>query len=634
MNIAIKSGSQNPEMTTPNLNMGTYIINPADDRTYYIEWTKISEMLGVSLSSAGYIGVALTTTVPVSVGFVRYLVSSPGTYTNFKDASNASLVVSGLDITGSYVEFWGTNGVFTKQVLSVDLTNVVRANGQNLNEALSTINMFPESEPGVFFTDELGKITAKIDNDGLSYFGQVKQEDLQELSEEVESRIGFIIDDEANAGKFSIADENGNVAFQISETGIVNYNGKGSGGGGGGTGPIEKPNFISDYFQLIVYGQSLSVGGSFTLPLDLYDSKTYQGGILTNYDPDVAGAANTYFGSSLKDLPKTGTETPGKGMARILKDLILSENQIPINEQNFTPVVNAPGTGGASWTTLSNTSGKEYRRLLESVRRGKDFAMALNKTYSVPVLAYIQGENSGDKAKDIPTWYANLESLFDSLNENIKAITGQEEDVQFITYQIASFPQNPPATVNVPLAQLKIALEKENVHFGCAMYQFEYADALHGTATTYRLMGASMGVVAKRAIVDKKKMQPIKPLSWSIQVNTAADTWVIKMKMNVPVPPLVIDQTVNSRYITIPEFYGFSIMNAGAEVIKEVTISHGDTINIFCKENPDGLFLRYAFGGRDSGGNIRDSQGDAVKINCEGVTQRVDNWCPIFEQQI
>lgn len=479
---------------------------------------------------------------------------------------------------------------------------------------------------GLQLTDQEGNSIFKADSTGVSFIGQVPYTDFIAL----QNAIGNILS--LYPGEYIICDDEGNYVERITAAGVRTSTFSGS-----SSSASLKPvpgNFAADYNQIIIYGQSLSVGGSFASSVDFYDTKTFAGGILTNYDPDIAGAADTYFGSGLIALPGTGSETQGKGLAKILKELIRDENHIAMADQGYTLVVNSAGAGGDSWGTLSNTGSDEYRRLLESVRRGKNFAIALGKTYNVPVLCYIQGENSADKADSVDTFYNKLDTLFTNLNTDIKAITGQTNDVQFINYQIASFPGNPPATVNVPLAQLKISLEKANVHFGCAMYQFEYSDALHGTSNTYRIMGAMMGVVAKRAVVDGVKMLPIKPLTWSTQVNTAGTSWVLNMKMNVPVKPLVFDTSVNTLYTTVPTNYGFSILNGSTEIISSVSISRGDTLVFVCNQNPTGLTLTYAINGRASGGNLRDSQGDTLKISCEGSNKRVDNWCPIFKQII
>jgi len=544
----------------------------------------------------------------------------------YSQSSDNSFIVADKDgnvifkITGNTIQFIG-------QITQASLTSL-----QTLLETkfAAATDLAANYNNTFYVTDNEGRIIFKASADGITYIGQVTQAaitalnlKIDNLSASVQNIIGTYTD------RLSIADGNGNVIFEASAAGI-NFINKGS--DSAAASGIPKPTLLSDYFQIIIYGQSLSVGGSFVESIDFFDSKTFTGGILTNYDPDTAGAANTYFGSALIALPATGTETQGKGLSRLIKQLIRDENKIALADQGFTPVVNAAGTGGQSWSVLSNITSDEYRRLLESVRRGKDFALAAGKSYSAPVLCYIQGENSGDRVGTTTEWYNKLDSLFTSLNTDIKLITGQTEDVQFLVYQIAS---DMTKGTGVPLAFLKIAQEKANVHFGCSMYQFDYVDALHVSSNATRIMGAMMGVVAKRAIVDKTKMLPISRISHTIQKNEAGTLWVIKMKMNVPVKPLVWDETINSLFTTAPAHKGFIIKNgSNVDIVTNVTISHGDTINVFCSANPAGLNMSYAIGGRDSGGNLRDSQGDSLTISCAGVNKRVDNWCPMFEQLI
>lgn len=497
----------------------------------------------------------------------------------------------------------------------------------------NTQGMYANDEPGVLeICDEEGYVLCRFDLDGLeAVFKNFDLADILARLTALEEILGvlsyFSLDDH---GALTFPDQDGNVLMKLSSAGVEYFD------------QVTKADLartlqiptqlLSDYFQIIIDGQSLSVSGNVVQAVDFYDAKTFTGGILTNYDPDTAGAANTYFGSDLIALPTSGVETPGKALAKIMKELIRDENGITIDSQYFTPVVNSCGTSGAGYAQLSNAAGDEYRRLLESVRRGKDFALAAGKTYNVPILCYIQGENTTDRVSSISVWYSMLETLFNSLNTDIKAITGQTNDVQFITYQIAS---DMARGTGVPLAQLKLAKEKSNVHFGCSMYQMEYADLLHVTSASYRIMGAMMGVVAKRAIVDGVKMEPISILSHNVQKNEAGTVWAIKCKMQVPVKPLVFDETVNARYATAPAHKGFIIKNgSNVDIVTGVSISHGDTINIFCSENPAGLTLSYAIGGRDNGGNLRDSQGDKITISCEGVNKRVDNWCPMFEKVI
>lgn len=391
--------------------------------------------------------------------------------------------------------------------------------------------------------------------------------------------------------------------------------------------------YDAEYNQFIIYGQSLSIGGNFNYPIDFPDCYTFSGGILTNYNPTNVREQEVYYGYDFIPLQKNGIETQGKGLVKILKELIRYENGLSYNDQNFSCIVNAPGACGMPYCYLSDKNDIYYRRLIESVVKAKEFATEKGKSFCVPVLCYIQGESTNDMNDIESVFYSKLEKLFDNLNTDIKAITGQVNDVQFINYQIASFSPCDGGTSGRALAQLQISKDKINVHFGCAMYQLSYLDLYHVDNVSTRLMGAMMGVVAKRAIIDRQKMNPISPLSCTIEKKESL--WLIKMKMNVPVKPLVFDETVNFRYKVKPMNKGFSILNSNlSEIISSITLTDGETLNIFCTEDPAGKELTYAIGGHYSGGNLRDSQGDNIKINCETIKIRVDNWCPIFRYLI
>lgn len=499
-------------------------------------------------------------------------------------------------------------------------TNLAFSKALSIEERIAGI--FATLLDGLFVSDESGNVIFEI-TDKVSYFGQVTMEMFQELSGRVVDFLDLYPED------LFVCDGDGNVIFEVVD-GEVNFPGVG-GGQVGAT--ILESEFPSDMIQIIVDGQSLSTGGTTASPTDLYDAKTFVGGLLTSYDPADATVRNAYYGTDFINLSQTGSD-PGKGMVKVLKDLIRDENGIAAADQHFTPILNAGGISGASYATLADVNGISYKRIIESVKYAQDFAVAAGKSFCVPAFCYIQGENTGDRDDTLTEWYGKLETLFNSFNTDIKAITGQSADVNFFTYQIASGITE-PKFLEMPLAQLKISRDKANVHMGATMYQLGYADALHLDNLSYRLMWAAMGVALKRAVVDKKKHEPIRPLSWQVNKNQAANKFCINMKMHVPSGSLVFDETVNAKYTTAPINKGFSIKNSGgAEIITTVSISRGNTLNIICSENPTGLELTYAAQGRISGGNLRDTQGDNIKVPFEGTLYRVDNWCPIFKQVI
>ena len=51
-----------------------------------------------SIATSGYLGIATTTTTPPATGAYWYKVDTAGTYTNFKDSGNVTIVVSNADL--------------------------------------------------------------------------------------------------------------------------------------------------------------------------------------------------------------------------------------------------------------------------------------------------------------------------------------------------------------------------------------------------------------------------------------------------------------------------------------------------------------------------------------------------------
>ncbi len=73
----------------------------------------------LELSQGDKIGVAQVNTIPVdSAGkLIKYAVKTSGTYFNFKDSANASLVVTDIELQTKEVEFWGVNNVWQKVII-------------------------------------------------------------------------------------------------------------------------------------------------------------------------------------------------------------------------------------------------------------------------------------------------------------------------------------------------------------------------------------------------------------------------------------------------------------------------------------------------------------------------------------
>ena len=441
---------------------------------------------------------------------------------------------------------------------------------------------------------------------------------------------------------------------------------------------IMESHFEAEINMAIIYGQSLAVGGSTISSENFYTAKMFQGGtLITTNTTDSVSVANTEssqnsrFGN-IVDMSQNGDGLNGRMMTKKWNELISSENGKDLSNFNFNLFGFVAGMSGAQWYQLSkynqnrttkwvndgakgvfptalnfgvNSEGKAYLNLLQGVYFANKKANSQGKTFNVPVLCWVQGEASSDKDDTVTEYYQKLDDIFNDLNSDIKALTGQTNDVQFIIYQNSSFaiyqvPSSPSYVAGnyegVPLACLKIAREKSNVRFGTPLYPYSpsqaTSDKVHLSNVGYAMMSSHFGVQSKRAVTDKSSKIVFYPSK--IETFNDGTNYYVRVKFDVPVKPLVFDVTgddgTNMKGHGSQPNMGFSILNSSTELITEVRLSADDSVILKCSQNPTGKDLTYAWTGVLGGGNLRDSQGHLIKTTFNGITYRLDNWCPFF----
>jgi len=335
-------------------------------------------------------------------------------------------------------------------------------------------------------------------------------------------------------------------------------------------------------------------------------------------------------------------ETPANGIAQNIMGLIQSEDGFLPTDQQYQILVSAPGMGGTGIVDLSNKAGIYYQRLIADVTNGKALALASGKNYWCPAITWIQGEADTYGNMSQTTYYNNMVSLFNNLNTDIKAITGQSEDVQFFLYQTQAFDWYYGGKFTYPdvsLAQLQIANNLSNVHLATPIYHLPLiANDCHFTAIGSKWFGGYFGIAYKRVIVDKKPFSSIKLISQSVVGNN------IYLKFEAPVYPLKFDTTsVVDRGVS----KGFQIrevadraQNSFLNIITNVEINKYNVVKITCSSSPVGKKLTYAINGtglsNQSSGNLRDSQGlkflfKNVSTDSAETSHDMYNWCPLFE---
>ena len=429
--------------------------------------------------------------------------------------------------------------------------------------------------------------------------------------------------------------------------------------------PTIKEVFSPKYDCYIIpsYGQSLAVGT--------------QGGT-TTFATVEQYAYN-------EELTKTGISDMCQGIAEGFR-LVKEANNVVL--PNRTKIITFKvGTGGISVKNLSKGGTYGYAQLLAAITTAKQNCDANGLTCYVPCIAWTQGEEDmrcgGDASKYgttgfEPTEYHNsLIALIEDLNKDIKKITGQTEDVVFVTYQTSShtsYKRYPRIAMEQSLADDlsdKVYLVKPNYN---VEYKREGSSSDPGTQgldgfevhcpnKSYREMGNHYGIAAAEMVLLGKRPSRMYPKSFHLSGTTMV------IRFNVPVYPLVLDTTNVSNLAD--GNYGFCVYDVtegigatgtiakATTAITNVAVTDIDEITITFSRTPqEGEVLTYGVNGDywvnidgvstsradyevDDGvtksGNEHGSRGcvrdSAALVNNNGgaVYTNMFNWCRIFE---
>ncbi|NPT38228.1 hypothetical protein [Paraburkholderia xenovorans] len=390
--------------------------------------------------------------------------------------------------------------------------------------------------------------------------------------------------------------------------------------------------------HVITYGQSLSQG-FFNKPVlsvgQRYSSLRFSGGVRAQdgVQSDGEDAAYRQFVPLIETQWGDKAETPTSGTLNMAMQLIEQENLQNHTKLPYRFVGSAPGEGSMDIATLS-PPGRYYTRLLRDIAQGKRLADAQGKTYGVGAITWTQGEADDSINTPVPAYIARLKTLRADVDRDAKALTGQKQDVEMITYQVATNRHFDQPYPHIALALLQASHEDPHIHLAVPMYLFRYVDGGHTDNRSTEWMGAYYGLVLKRILIDQETWKPLEPLAWQRAGATAT------LRFNVPAPPLKWDTT----QVAGNSDYGFSLRLPSGTLlpIRSVSITAPDEVRITAQSPiPAGTHVEYAFNGVGVAGsrygprgNLRDSQGDAIRFNDGRESMRLDNWCVIFDVQL
>lgn len=396
-----------------------------------------------------------------------------------------------------------------------------------------------------------------------------------------------------------------------------------------------------DWAGIIGTGQSLSVG---TTPLlsttqPYHNLKLSRNITVPPYDPNNSALrmeplvetsnATGYPAPYPKNLYG---ETPHTAMGNQISALAMKE--LGIDYITAHSIVGESGQGISvicKGATDTGSTGRAYAASLYEVAAIKRLASAAGKTYGVGAIVLTHGETDSGN-----TNYENqIYKLWSDYNQDIRAITGQTQQIPLLTNQQHSYPSNGTSVSTLYLWKAGVDYPGKIICTG-PKYQYPYgSDGVHLVSQGYRLLGEKCGQVYYERVVRGNDWQPLQPLRATVNGR------VITVDFHVPVLPLVWDTTMPAPHQSLLTEWkngrGFEVTASGNRVtISSVAIS-GSSVQITCANNlpASGVKVGYAFTSagtkRDNGtyrwGLLRDS--DPFVGSSTGVAQ--PNYCVSFE---
>jgi len=284
-----------------------------------------------------------------------------------------------------------------------------------------------------------------------------------------------------------------------------------------------------------------------------------------------------------------------------------------------------PGGQGLTDVKRMSKGTVPYYRFLRNISKAYYLSKKRNWKFYVPAICWMQGES--DIADYPGTDYKRLLYLFSrDINNDIKSITHQNEDVRIVCYQTSSITKghyykenNYDGTESSP-SQAQMELVRDDSLFWASGPTYPYSfvrEDLHIDASSQKYHGRLAARSVLEIVRKNDRFKGLVPLQPQVIGKT------IFLPMIVPTSPLVWD-TIN---VSKASCFGFSVINKKDEDILKSAIIKKDTVILSCKESPISCKLRYGINGEymKSGnrigprGNLRDSQYPFF------------NWCYMFD---
>lgn len=316
-------------------------------------------------------------------------------------------------------------------------------------------------------------------------------------------------------------------------------------------------------------------------------------------------------------------ETPHSGMARQLTLL-----QRAATASDYVTVHTVAGWTGRNISFIDKAGGRRgYPGTISEGQAIKTLADAAGKTFGYGAILFTHGEADWNN----PGYAAAVRQLYLDYNTDLKAVTGQTDDIPMLLTQQGTYPLDGDLGGERALstqAQWRLGVDYpgEIIVVG-PKYQYNYApDGVHLDAGGYQRLGEKYAEVYYQVAVQRRPWQPLQPIS-AVRNND-----LITLRFNVPNPPLVWEETIppphqGGKHTAWRNGRGFEVQDSAGEIPIQWVRIVGDTVEIRLSYPPvgTGLVVRHAMT-QDGGlpgrrGQLRDSDSfvgyDEETLSCQ-----------------
>lgn len=385
-----------------------------------------------------------------------------------------------------------------------------------------------------------------------------------------------------------------------------------------------------------VYGQSLALGEE-AMRITNFDTfrKYSNHRVLTeNLDEAFGYLSDTHFKQWLKKFVndrRRSFELSIYGMSEVLSDFLAEKGG-----EDSLLICTFPGGQGATGITDLGRGSAAYQKFLDEIETAYKKAHKKGWKFSVPAFCWMQGEN--DVVWRTSTNYRNdLKTFHTELNEDIKLITGQTNDIICISYQTncLTLAEQFDSTrfdcyeTSIPQGQMELVRDDSLFMASGPTYPYSFVDErVHIDGISQKRLGYLAGLSVIRSL-ESKPSKGLTPADFYIVDDT------VVVSFNVSAPPLVFDTLAVNKAVN----YGFSVIDTTNRNILQYVTLKDNTVKLHCISNPLGSKIRYAVNGtlgkngHEHGprGNLRDSQGENLTANILNKQYPLHNWCYQFD---